>query len=388
MITRSLHGSGLGNVCVPGDPDYYQNTIAQSSWPFFQTSCAGGSGNPQFSCSTLPPLQMAKCLIVQPDTQTLCTAAADQDPTYMALDAIDLSGWSPTGYYNSSDIRSIVAQQQSLMASAQSVLTAALNQCNNAPGCDSGVLGQMQYNITVAQTAAQGYLNGANQADTSLSAAVAGSGYVVAPSLKDWCEQSIQAAMSAVHAAFVVQCMMPGWASAASDLAQQTTSFASFVGTIVGVAADIVQAAMKAGKAVGNVAAGAFDFVAWLSSNAPLVTGAVGLGLLGLFAYKRRDRIKGYFGRRKSTAVAGSRRSLGDHEVHHGGKVYSFPTRSRAKAQAKLLEREYGGHARVTSGLGAAQTSWFREHPWMTFFLAGSAISAVVALVRPSSTTV
>jgi hypothetical protein len=28
------------------------------------------------------------------------------------------------------------------------------------------------------------------------------------------------------------------------------------------------------------------------------------------------------------------------------------------------------------------QPSWFSEHPWMTFFLAGSAITAIVDIVR------
>jgi hypothetical protein len=37
-----------------------------------------------------------------------------------------------------------------------------------------------------------------------------------------------------------------------------------------------------------------------------------------------------------------------EYEVHHDGKTYSFPNSKRAKAQAKLLEREYGGQAHVT----------------------------------------
>jgi hypothetical protein len=351
MITRSLQGPGLGNVCTPGDPDYYQTTIAQASWPFFQNICGNAA---QIACSALPPLQAAKCMLgLQPDPYTLCSDAADQDPQYAALNAIDLSGWSPTGYYNSSDIRAIVAQQQALLLAAQSLLTATASQCSNAPGCQSGdLLGQMQYNITVAQTAAQGYLNGANQADTNLSAALAGSGYVVAPSLKDWCEQSIQAATSSVHAALVVQCMMPSWASGLANVVQLTTNFASLVGTIAGVAADVVQTAVAAGKAVGNVAASAFDLLGWFSSNMPLVIGVVGLGLVGLFAYKRRDRIKAYFARPGSPAVAG----FGDYEVHHGGRVYMFPTAKRARAQAKLLEHEYGGRARVT-GLNGSKRS-------------------------------
>lgn len=31
----------------------------------------------------------------------------------------------------------------------------------------------------------------------------------------------------------------------------------------------------------------------------------------------------------------------------------------------------------------AQQKSWFSEHPWMTFFLASSAISGIVQVVRP-----
>lgn len=58
-----------------------------------------------------------------------------------------------------------------------------------------------------------------------------------------------------------------------------------------------------------------------------------------LFLVTRRVKERGFAGDDSD--------GLDDYEVHHGGRVYPFPSAGSAKAQARLLEREYGGHARV-----------------------------------------
>jgi hypothetical protein len=327
----------------------------------------GGCDDPAaaYQCDTSNPFYSVQCpngvaLACGPGGSSFsaCSTQAASDPNYAQLTAMHddvQANWSPTGYYNPEDIKNVVIQQQQLAASALALLQGAMTSCQAAPGCGSGdLLSQMQYNLTVQpsdgtniMTQAQQFVAQANAAESGLSAVVQSS-YVQAPGFKSWVLASLDTISTAVQAALVVQCQMPSWAAAISTVVNAAQGFVSFVKAIVGIAADVVQAAVTAGTAVVNTISTGLTVTGWILQNLPMLAGFVILGVGGFFAYKHRDRIKAYFGRRGSTAAVAGARHLGNYEVRHDGEVYFFPTKARAKAQAKLLEREYGGRARVT----------------------------------------
>lgn len=301
-----------------------------------------GLGDAPSGCDPNSLWSLALC--PSSDSYTQCSTQADNDPNYLAVQAQlqQVNNWTPTSdYFNPSDIQALVQQQQALVSQALTYIQSVGNACAPAPGCQSGdLVSQVQSNLapgSSVMTRAQTLLSTANSAQSGISAIV-GSGYVQVSGLKSWVQDSLLAIAQAIHAGLVIECQMPGWASLAGIVVSGFQSFASFAMSIVGVAANVVQDAVQAGTAIVKTAAVGGSVLDWILTNLPLVAGLAILGVGGFFVYKHRERIF-----RRRGGVAGLR----DYEVRHEGRSYFFPTKSRAKAQVKLLEREYGGKAQL-----------------------------------------
>jgi hypothetical protein len=267
-----------------------------------------GLGDTNSTCDPAGGMIAAmNCVIQGVDTSsyTSCSSQADNDPSYTAVDAQlqAISSWNPTGWYNASDIQQVVAQQQSLVNQALSVLQQVGNACGVAPGCESGSLvAQMQANLTAnpndgtnVMTRAQNYLAAASQAQSGASS-ILSSGYVNAPGFKQWVQDSLLAVESAIHASLVIECMMPGWSSMLGSVVSGFNSFVNFVASIVGVAANVVQGAVSAGKVVVNAVETTGGIIGWILNNIPLVLGIIVVGAGGFYGYR-------YYRRRKMRAA-------------------------------------------------------------------------------------
>jgi len=230
------------------------------------------------------------------DTYSDCAAQADQQTAPIDAQTYDIAqNWHPSGYYDPEALRDIVTKQQALITSAQSTLAQAIVDCTNAVGCGSVAdLNDSSDLLNTVSVQAQNYLDAITNAEQSLSAAVQ-TVYVIAPGVKTWVEDTLTYVSSAMHNASVVECQMPWWASALGALVNLAADFVAACKVVLGVAADVAQAAIDTGKAVGVAAAETVSIIAWTIANLPLVTGFLVLGVLGVWGYRHRNAIKARF---------------------------------------------------------------------------------------------
>lgn len=290
-----------------------------------------------------------------------CASQADSDPRYTVVQNQHsiVSAWTPTSdYYNPSDVQSVVAQQAALAQQAISMLQQANSACGSAQQGCSIVAAQAINQLTVDPNNVSNVMTQAQQISAAISsaqssaAAIAGAAYVEVDGFKSWIQRSINAIGDGIHAAIVIQCQIPGWVAALDPLSNALQAFANFVSQVEAVAADAVSAAVATGAALVKTVSVGLGITGWLFNHIVLVAGAALLLTGGFFAYKHRDRIRGYFGKR-TAQVAGVRRALrgssgfGPYLVKNGAE-YRFEDAKRAKAHAKTLSREYGEHVCVT----------------------------------------
>jgi hypothetical protein len=198
--------------------------------------------------------------------------------------------WNPSGYYTPDAIRQAIASVQAVMSSALTTWDQGQLSCTEAPGCSWPATSDYD-GVAKLLLQIQNYTGAADAAQAS-AAAVLATPYVVAPGFKKWALDSLTAASSMLVTASVVACNMPWWAAAISDAFSAVAAAATVLGNILGVAADIVNAAYKTGKAVLTVAAESFDLLAWVSSNFPYIISGVVLLLGGRFVWKNRHELK------------------------------------------------------------------------------------------------
>lgn len=312
------------------------------------------SGN----CDPSTVIGKAYCLLEGQDTSgySQCSTQADNDPSYQAVDSQlqQIASWNPTGYFNPSDIQAVIQQQQALANNALQVLQSVGAACGTAPGCQSGdLVSQMQYNLTLnpgdstnVMTRAQNYLSAASQAQSG-AAAIAGSNYVYAPGFKQWVQDSLIAIESAIHAALVIECQMPGWVSLLGGVVSGLQSFVGFVMSIAGVAANVVQTAVAAGKTIVNATEAATGIIGFLWNNPLVLAGiAVALGLGTWYVWRHQERLKygvgKRFGRKSFTPAVAGLRDIGPADRYEvEGRLFS--TAKQAKAAAALISDQYGG---------------------------------------------
>lgn len=214
------------------------------------------------------------------------TAVAPIDANISNLD----QSWNPSGYYSPDAIRQAVASVQAVASSALTAWNQGQQSCAEAPGCSWPATSDYDdlYKLLLQ---IQNYTDAADSAQSS-AAAVLATPYVVAPGFKKWALDTLTAASAMLVDASVVSCLMPWWAAAISDVVSAVSAAAVVLGNILGVGADVVDAAYKTGKAVLTVAAESFDFLGWVSSNFPYIIGGVVLFFGGRFVWKNRHELK------------------------------------------------------------------------------------------------
>ncbi len=226
-----------------------------------------------------------------------CKAGADQSTAQ--LDAMygkgsPLAMWSPSDYWDPEALRAIVTKGQAVLSAAYAAIAQAKQSCIENISCpqnNMSLLDAKYDRLTDPTTQSQNYLAAIDSAEQSAAAAVQ-TVYVKAPNVKVWAEDVFEMASEAMSAAYVVSCMKPWWASAWSGLVTVANDFLAVVTTSLGVAKDVVDAAVAAGQAVYQVAKESAGFLRWLTQNAWPITGVVALGLAGFAAYRHRDQLR------------------------------------------------------------------------------------------------
>lgn len=227
------------------------------------------------------------------DTYTPCAAQADQQTAPIDAQAYDLAKtWNPSGYYDPETLRAMVAKQQMLVQAAYQTLANAASSCANAPGCQSGdLLGSKKDDLDGVNAQALTYIAAVDSAEQSASAAVQ-TVYVIAPGVKTWILDSLNAVSAATHAASVVACQMPWWASALGALVAFGDALVAFCKSVLGVAVDVAKTAIATGKAIGQTVYEGIGITAWVISNLPVIAGVAVLAAVGWYGYKHRVAFK------------------------------------------------------------------------------------------------
>ncbi len=208
--------------------------------------------------------------------------------------------WHPSEYFEPEAIRQAVASVQAVLSTAFDTLALARNSCDDAPGCEFPT-GQDRYNNLVRQTdRSRLYLQAADEADTSASATFK-TAYVWAGDFKDFVLAALGAASDAVTDSSVIGCLMPWWSEAIAKFKDVVFAAAAVISNILGVSADIVEAAYTTGRAVVQAAKEGFDFVGWLAHYFPWLVGGAVLFFGGRFAWQNRAWLKSRFKRKQLT---------------------------------------------------------------------------------------
>jgi hypothetical protein len=299
----------------------------------------------------------AQCTFSSTDTTSFdnCSTQADSDQNYAAIQSqlATVDAWTPTSeYFTASDAQAIVTQQANLVSQALSYLQNVITACGTAPGCQSGgLLSQMQANLTAnsndatnVMTRAQTISTAIANSQSSLSAALPGStAYVQISGFKSWIQDSLLAIAQAIHASLVVECQMPGWSSAIGAVVSAFQAFANFAMQLVGIAENVINLAVTAGKAILTTANAGIGFIGWITQYWWLTLLAVGAGFF--VWYKRGWIVDKIFRRKPAPAMAGLRGFLPAAKYEVDGRP--FDDKRRAQAMAKLLSSQYGHIVRV-----------------------------------------
>lgn len=199
------------------------------------------------------------------DQASACVVQANQytgqlDDKWMAL----AQNWKPTGVYNPADVSTIVGiVSNSLIQAKMKVML--------APWTTSDATDQIAQAIDDIDKK----INDGARFSNAAATAAASNSVINAPDLKDWVTSSLMAASNALATAFVLSCDVT-W------LESMLSTIQTVIDTVVQIAGVVLSVAVDAGKAVVNVAKGAFDAGAFITQySMPII-----LGVAGYFAYK------------------------------------------------------------------------------------------------------
>lgn len=227
--------------CDPTSDQYYQTVDPTGgTWGMMSTIC-----NAQAAA----------------DTETTCAAQADQQLASLQATETDVQkNWSPTGYYDSKTIRSVVAAQQQVLQQGYSAISQAL--ATNPPSDNVDLLKSNKDQLDSVAAQAANYIAAADNADAKSITAISAQG------LKAWVLDTFDATYNATHAAYVVSCMEPWWYGAYQAISSATSAFASLVKAVAGLA-------LKAGQAVLKAAEGTFDLLTFVTTYGPYIAAGI-----------------------------------------------------------------------------------------------------------------
>lgn len=165
-----------------------------------------------------------------------CVGVADATTAPLDAKIDDLAkNWNPTGFYTSSDIRTLVSQVMAMITGAQGVV----DQAAQAPNASQDSTTRATDDLARAGQRSLDYLTAANQADQQ------GLRTINAVGFKDWVTSAMGAASSAIGTAAAVSCITPWWVGA---LATFQTAFDAVWNTakaVVGAVLAIGETALK-----------------------------------------------------------------------------------------------------------------------------------------------
>lgn len=144
--------------------------------------------------------------------------------------------WNPTGFYTSSDVRTIVAGVMENVRAAQS----ALDQARAEPNASQETALRVTSDLARVGERSIPYLEAAAEADSK------GVRVLDIPGLKRWVTDSLATTSSSMVAATVIGCIRPWWVGALAW-------FQSTFDTVYGVVREIAGTVVEAGEAVLEV---------------------------------------------------------------------------------------------------------------------------------------
>lgn len=198
-----------------------------------------------------------------PSPESVCLAQANTATAPFDAKVNDLAqNWQPTGFYTSSDIRSIVGSVMTVIAAAQ----ASVDQAAKEPNASQDSVMRATDDLSNAGKKSLDYLQAANQADAQVTRAINAVG------LKRWVTDSLGAASSAMVTAAVIGCITPWWVGALaafqSVFDQAWAVVRAVVGTLLQVGEDVLKVASSLDDIYAVLKWGALAYGAyWLWTN-------------------------------------------------------------------------------------------------------------------------
>lgn len=177
--------------------------------------------------------------------------------------------WQPTGVYVPSDVNTIVGAVSNIMIQAKLKVMFA-------PWPSADASAQIQQSIKDVD---KKIVDGARFQNAAAQAAQQ-NGVVNAPDLKDWVVSSMVAASNTFATAFFMSCDVT-W------LEQMLSNVNDAIGTVTHIIGVVLDTALAAGESIVNTAKGAFDALAFITSNAKWIILGVG-GYIGYRMIQKR----------------------------------------------------------------------------------------------------
>lgn len=156
-------------------------------------------------------------------------ANASAKPIDAKIDDL-VKNWNPTGFYTTSDLRTIVSATMAVVAQGYDALTQAAAE----PNASSDSITRATNDLARAGERSLDYLSAATTADQQ------GMTAVNAPGFKRWVTDTLASASSALVTASVIGCLRPWWVTALSK-------FQSAFDVVWSVAKRVVGAVLKLG---------------------------------------------------------------------------------------------------------------------------------------------
>lgn len=171
-----------------------------------------------------------------PSPESVCLAQANAATAPFDAKVNDLAqNWTPSGFYTSDDIRSIVGSVMTTIAQGQ----ALVDQAAKEPNASQDSVMRATDDLANAGKRSLDYLQAATQADAQ------GTRVINAVGLKRWVTDSLGSASSAMTTAAVIGCITPWWVGALAAFQSVFDKAWAVVKAVVGTALQIGEDVLK-----------------------------------------------------------------------------------------------------------------------------------------------
>lgn len=200
---------------------------------------------------------------ILPSQDSQCIAQANAATAPFDDKVNDLAkNWTPSGFYTSDDIRSIVARVMSTILQGQALVDRAAAE----PNASQESVMRATDDLANAGRKSLDYLQAATQADQQ------GTRVINAVGLKRWVTDSLGAASSAMTTASVIGCITPWWVSALATFQSVFDKAWGVIRAVVGTALQIGEDALAVVDHLQDI----YDVLKW---------GALALGAYWLWTH-------------------------------------------------------------------------------------------------------